>query len=554
MKTVSPLFLTYGFLLLLSLTGCPRKTSPTSLGIPTQTHIPQDPLVQVYFNQFQGSSYKEPYREVTRPGDNLEQLIVDTITSSQFTVDVAVQELRLPKISHALLQRRQAGVKVRVIVENTYRRPWSRFSPTELAQLPPRERDRYNEFIKLVDTNKDGKLSEEEIQQGDALVILENGGIPIIDDRADGSRGSDLMHHKFIVVDNKRVIVTSANFTTSDIHGDFASPESRGNSNNLLKIESPELAGLFTQEFNEMWGSGIAAKKDSKFGIKKTFRPVQRVNIGKSKVAIQFSPTSPKQPWEESVNGLIGLTLANGKKSVDLALFVFSEQRFANILEKNSQNGVPIRVLIDKNFAYRSYSEALDMMGVTYPEKCPVDGDNKPWKKPISTVGVPNLAKGDLLHHKFAVLDGKTVITGSHNWSVAANHNNDETLLVIENPIVAAHFEQEFNRLYSNASLGLPSRIKEKIDRAIKECPSPPKVLSSSPTTKLENYPLSPININTASQGELEKLPGVGKKSAQKIIQARQIKPFTSLEDVKQRVSGISQQVLDKWRDRVIFK
>ncbi|MGL4377158.1 MAG: DUF655 domain-containing protein [Microcoleaceae cyanobacterium] len=552
MKTVSPLFLTYGLLLLLSLTGCPQKTSPTSLGIPTQTPIPQDPLVQVYFNQSQGSSYKEPYRQLTRPGDNLEQVIIDTITSSQFTVDVAVQELRLPKISHALLQRHQAGVKVRVIVENTYRRPWSRFSAADLAKLSPRERDRYNEFIKLSDTNKDGKLSQEEIQHGDALVILENGGIPIIDDRADGSRGSDLMHHKFIVVDNKRVIVTSANFTTSDIHGDFSSPESRGNSNNLLKLESPELARLFTQEFNQMWGSGIAAKPDSKFGVKKTFRPVQSVNIGKSKVAIQFSPTSPKQPWEESVNGFIGLTLANAKKSVDLALFVFSEQRFANILEKDSQNGLPIRVLIDKNFAYRSYSEALDMMGVTYPEKCRVDGDNKPWKKPISTVGVPTLAKGDLLHHKFAVLDGKTVITGSHNWSIAANHNNDETLLVIENPIVAAHFEQEFNRLYSNASLGLPARIKEKIDRALKECPSP-KVVSSSPTTKLDNFPLSPININTASQGELEKLPGVGKKSAQKIIQARQIQPFTSLEDVKQRVSGISQQVLDKWRDRVIF-
>ncbi len=553
MKTVSPLFLTYGLLLLLSLTGCPQKRFPTSLEIPTQTHIPQDPLVQVYFNQFQGSSYKEPYREVTRPGDNLEQVIIDTITSSQFTVDVAVQELRLPKISHALLQRRQAGVKVRVIVENTYRRPWSRFNSTDLAGLSPRERDRYHEFIKLVDTNKDGKLSQEEIEKGDALVILENGGIPIIDDRADGSRGSDLMHHKFIVVDNKRVIVTSANFTTSDIHGDFASPESRGNSNNLLKIESPELARLFTQEFNEMWGSGIPANKDSKFGLKKTFRPVQSVNIGKSKVAIQFSPTSAKQPWEESVNGLIGLNLVNAKKSVDLALFVFSEQRFANILEKDSQNGVPIRVLIDKNFAYRSYSEALDIMGVTYPDQCRIDGDNKPWKKPISTVGVPNLVKGDLLHHKFAILDGKTVITGSHNWSVAANNNNDETLLVIENPIVAAHFEQEFNRLYSNASLGLPSRIKEKIDRAVKECPSP-KVVSSSPTTKLDNLPLSPININTASQGELEKLPGVGKKSAQKIIQARQIKPFTSLEDVKQRVSGISQQVLDKWRDRVIFK
>ena len=46
-------------------------------------------------------------------------------------------------------------------------------------------------------------------------------------------------------------------------------------------------------------------------------------------------------------------------------------------------------------------------------------------------MGVPILPKGDLLHDKFAVIDNKTVITGSHNWSEAANHGNDETLIVI---------------------------------------------------------------------------------------------------------------------------
>jgi len=32
------------------------------------------------------------------------------------------------------------------------------------------------------------------------------------------------------------------------------------------------------------------------------------------------------------------------------------------------------------------------------------------------------------------------VITGSFNWSPSAAHQNDEVLLVIESPLLAAHF------------------------------------------------------------------------------------------------------------------
>ena len=42
-----------------------------------------------------------------------------------------------------------------------------------------------------------------------------------------------------------------------------------------------------------------------------------------------------------------------------------------------------------------------------------------------------------LIHHKFAVIDNKTVITCSFNWSPSAAHTNDETLLVIHSPQLA---------------------------------------------------------------------------------------------------------------------
>jgi phosphatidylserine/phosphatidylglycerophosphate/cardiolipin synthase-like enzyme len=104
------------------------------------------------------------------------------------------------------------------------------------------------------------------------------------------------------------------------------------------------------------------------------------------------------------------------------------------------------------------------MLGVTLTgANCRIEAHNQPWQQPITSIGVPQLPQGDLLHHKFAVLDGRTVVTGSQNWSEAANRTNDENLLVIQNPTVAAHFQREFERLYSNASLGLSPATQDKL-------------------------------------------------------------------------------------------
>jgi phosphatidylserine/phosphatidylglycerophosphate/cardiolipin synthase-like enzyme len=454
------------FLLILTLAGCQRVHFHSKRLQP----LPQDLLVKVYFNHSESSEYKEPYRQQTRLGDDLEKQIVDGIYQAKSTVDVAVQELRLPKVAQALVDRQKAGVKVRLILENTYSRSWSSFTAAEIGKLKKREKERYDEFKQFIDINKDNQLSLEEINQRDALAILRNAKVPIVDDIEDGSAGSDLMHHKFVIVDNRIVIVTSANFTLSDIHGDYSNNSSLGNANNLLNIDSPELAALFTKEFNIMWGDGQAGKSDSKFGLKKPMRSPEEITLGETKITMQFSPTSPTQPWTKSSNGLIGKYLNSATKSVYMALFVFSEQRLVNILETRHQESVNIRVLIEPQFAYRSYSEALDMMGIALTNKCKYELNNHPWQNPITTVGVPLLPKGDLLHHKFGVIDGQTVITGSHNWSEAANNGNDETVLVIENPVVAAHYMREFQRLYSHAKLGLPPKKLEKVQTQEKQC------------------------------------------------------------------------------------
>ena len=564
-------------LLALGLPACQRGQTETGPSRPAP--LPQEELIQVFTNHEPASSYTEPDRPQTRSGDNLEQVIVDAIAPAKTSITVAVQELRLPRIAAALAERQKAGVKVRVILENTYARPFSTFTEAEIDKLADRDRDRVRESRRLIDQNGDGQLSSEEITSRDALVMLDQAQIPRLDDTADGSAGSNLMHHKFLVVDDRTVIVTSANLTPSDVHGDFKTPASRGNANSLLKITSPELAQTFTEEFNLMWGDGPGGKKDSKFGTHKPQRPARSVTISSTVVEVQFSPTARSVPWDSSSNGLIGKTLGSATQAIEMALFVFSDQNLVNKLEPLHQNGVQIRALIEPEFAFRPYSEALDLLGVTLTEDCKTEASNRPWQNPIATVGVPRMPPGDLLHHKFGIVDQKTVIVGSHNWTDAANNGNDETVLVIHSPIVAAHYEREFDRLYTNAILGVPPAIRKKAEAQKQQCPQiqaraavpipqprdrphtsrdkpldkPPQQLQpTAETAQKSSSGGDRVNLNTATQAELEALPGVGSKLALRIIAAREQKPFASLEDLD-RVPGVGPKQLARLRDRVTW-
>ncbi|MGL5942192.1 MAG: phospholipase D-like domain-containing protein [Waterburya sp.] len=428
------------------------------------TNPAQDQFIQVYFNQrAKSSNYTEPYRQIERTGDNLEQVIIDEIATAKSTIDLAIHELNLPLVAQALAKSKQAGIKVRVILENNYSHSLSELNRQEIKSLPQRDRQKYEQFQQFVDLNGDGRLSEQEISQRDALVILNQAEIPIIDDTADGSKGSGLMHHKFMVVDGQTVITGSANFTLSDVHGDVDNLETRGNVNHLLRIVNKELADIFTEEFNYMW-------EDNKFGLNKPSRSPVSLSWENTEVTIQFSPISNSKDWHLSSNGLIGEALNQAEDSIDLALFVFSEQKLADILQEKQQQGVIIQGVFDPGFAFRYYSEVLDMLGVTVYDRCQPETDNNPWNQPLNTVGIANLAFGDKLHHKFALIDDQRVISGSHNWSEAANNQNDEALIVINNQQVTKHFHQEFQRLYQSAFLGLPQRVQSKLEQQQRKC------------------------------------------------------------------------------------
>jgi phosphatidylserine/phosphatidylglycerophosphate/cardiolipin synthase-like enzyme len=57
-----------------------------------------------------------------------------------------------------------------------------------------------------------------------------------------------------------------------------------------------------------------------------------------------------------------------------------------------------------------------------------------------------------LMHHKALIIDRRIVVVGSYNFTASAEKYNDENLLVIRDPEIAAQFLQEFRRVFAVAT------------------------------------------------------------------------------------------------------
>jgi phosphatidylserine/phosphatidylglycerophosphate/cardiolipin synthase-like enzyme len=119
-------------------------------------------------------------------------------------------------------------------------------------------------------------------------------------------------------------------------------------------------------------------------------------------------------------------------RSVYVAVYSFTRDSLATALISAKERGVEVRVVIERERAYEQGSE--------YPRLKSAGVD-------VRLDGNPNL-----MHHKFMVIDGYVVVTGSYNWSTAAEDRNDENIVVIFDRDVAQRFVQEFERVWQTAS------------------------------------------------------------------------------------------------------
>lgn len=74
------------------------------------------------------------------------------------------------------------------------------------------------------------------------------------------------------------------------------------------------------------------------------------------------------------------------------------------------------------------------------------------------------------MHHKFAIVDSKVILTGSFNWTVQAQRSNRENLHISSDLQMVNAYKQEFEKLWNEYS----------------NVPKPPK---SSTKTKNEEPP-----------------------------------------------------------------
>lgn len=119
------------------------------------------------------------------------------------------------------------------------------------------------------------------------------------------------------------------------------------------------------------------------------------------------------------------------RKTIDLAIFDFTAGPVAEALTDAAERGIKIRIVADRRQAAGKHSEVPYLYGRKVPIKI-----------------LAGRGRG-IMHHKFAVFDGKLVVTGSYNWTENAEHFNYENLLVEDSVVLAGRYAKEFELLWA---------------------------------------------------------------------------------------------------------
>lgn len=80
-------------------------------------------------------------------------------------------------------------------------------------------------------------------------------------------------------------------------------------------------------------------------------------------------------------------------------------------------------------------------------------GANQPAYETLRAAGIEVRKDNNVsfMHSKFAIIDGRIVLTGSFNWTRSADSANNENLVVIAGSDVASEFENDFQKIWSSS-------------------------------------------------------------------------------------------------------
>jgi len=118
-----------------------------------------------------------------------------------------------------------------------------------------------------------------------------------------------------------------------------------------------------------------------------------------------------------------------------------------------------IRVLI-YSFTLNSVGEALRMAhsrGVDVRivfEKSKIDRYSEYQTLRSAGIDIRNDTNPQLMHHKVMIVDDLIVLTGSFNWSMNAEENNNENLIVTTGKYTAEIYSKEFEEIWEESIWG----------------------------------------------------------------------------------------------------
>lgn len=299
--------------------------------------------------------------------NSVAQPLIEFIDAAEESIDVAAFEFNLTPVAQALVRANQRGVKVRWMTDDIY------------------------------------GLDEDHEPGHGQFALLEEAGIEV---RHDDRRG--LMHNKFWIFDSKRVWTGSTNITVNGV---------LKNNNNVIIIDSPDLAAVYTQEFEELWSGESGVTSASTMAQ-------QRVEIDGTKINVLFAA-------EDRVSIRLAELLARAESQIRFMAFAFTHNEIGETMLFGAQNGVDVKGIFETLGSETEYS----MMGRMHCADVSVRQDGNP----------------HVMHHKVIVIDERIVVTGSFNFSENADKSNDENLLVIDNSDIAEYYIEEFDRRWVEA-------------------------------------------------------------------------------------------------------
>lgn len=259
--------------------------------------------------------------------------------------------------------------------------------------------------IRMVTDNEHG-LNDRDTTIGQFVAA----GIPVVDDGR-----SALMHNKFMILDSTVVWTGSWNYTINDTYR---------NNNNALSIRSQQAVQNYQAEFNEMF-------EQRRFGPRSPANtPNPRFSQDGVSIQVYFSP-------EDKVLVPLIATLSQAQRSIRFMNFSFTDFDAAKAIIDRAAAGVAVQGIWETTGSETDASELRTM----FCEGLDVRQDGNPF----------------ILHHKVFIIDDSTIVSGSFNISSNATESNDENLIIITDPDLAAQYIVEFDRRWAEARI--PTRL-----------------------------------------------------------------------------------------------